>query len=216
MEQNRNIENCDSGRSVGVIALTGRPDCLGGGWVVEEIEIGAHRVRPAQIRKKRSDGWTKARKARFLTELAISCNVVRAAAKAGAFPSSAYRRRMADADFAAAWQEALQTGYDRLEAALLRRAIEVVESKPLAAEGGEDAELTADPNPIAVMTVAQAIDILKHKHAQLAGAKRAGERNFGARIRPTPEQTNAEIMRRIAIVRRQRAAVVPTKPDNEA
>lgn len=178
--------------------------------MVADEEIGAHRTRPAQIRKKRTDGWTKARKARFLAELALSCNVMRAAAKVGAFPSSAYRRRLADAAFAAAWQDALQTGYDRLEAALLRRAIEVMEGEPVGAEE-EDADLVVDPNPLCVMTVAQAIDIMKHKQAQLAGAKRAGERSFGARIRPTPEQTNAEIMRRIAIVRRQRAAVAPAE-----
>lgn len=189
---------------------------FGGVGIVVEEEIGAHRTRPAQIRKKRTDGWTKARKARFLAELALSCNVMRAAAKVGAYPSSAYRRRMADAAFAEAWQDALQTGYVRLETALLRRAIEVTEGKPVDVEGGENGDVMAEPTPLAVMTVAQAIDILKHKQAQLAGAKRAGERNFGARIRPTPEQTNAEIMRRIAIVRQQRAAVAPVAPASEA
>lgn len=184
--------------------------------MVADEEIGAHRTRPAQIRKKRTDGWTKARKTHFLAELALSCNVMRAAAKVGAFPSSAYRRRLADAAFAAAWQDALQTGYDRLEAALLRRAIEVMEGEPVEAEENADADLMVDPNPLSVMTVAQAIDIMKHKQAQLAGAKKAGERNFGARIRPTPEQTNAEIMRRIAIVRRQRAAVAPAEPAGKA
>lgn len=184
-----------------------------------DLEIVAHRARPAQIRSKRSDGWTKARKTRFLNELALSCNVMRAAAKVGAFPASAYRRRAADGAFAEAWQAALQTGYDRLEAALLRRAIEVVEGEPVGAERWEEAleeggqvDIARDPNPLAVMSVAQAIDILKHKQTQLAAAKKAGERNFGARIRPTPEQTNAEIMRRIAIVRKQRAAVAEAKP----
>lgn len=198
-----------------------------------DSEIGAHRTRPAQIRNKRSDGWTKARKTRFLNELAVSCNVMRAAAKVGAFPASAYRRRATDAAFAEAWQAALQSGYDRLEAALLRRAIEVVEGEPVGAErwaealaegegadeGADEGEGQAgapDPNPLAVMSVAQAIDILKHKQTQLAGAKKAGKRNFGARIRPTPEQTNAEIMRRIAIVRKQRAAVEPAKPAGAA
>jgi hypothetical protein len=183
------------------------------------VVIGAHRQRPAQLRKERSDAWTKARKAKFLTELALSCNVKRAAKHVGMWPASAYKRRAIDAEFADAWQAALQEGYVRLEEALLRRALAIVGHDAGVCDEGADSDgpvatdgcaVPAAPrDPLATMTVAQAIDILKHKRAHLAGLARVGRERRGnvARQRPTPEQTNAEIMRRIAIVRRQRAAI---------
>lgn len=175
--------------------------------------IGANRGRPAQVRKKRSDAWTKRRKAQFLTELALSCNVQRACKKLGVWAASAYHHRQDNPDFAEAWQAALQEGYVRLEEALLRRALDVVghdagDGDGLVAADG-DAPHAVVQDPLATMTLAQAIDILKHKRTQLAGMARAERERRGslARQRPTPEQTNAEIMRRIGIVRRQRAAI---------
>lgn len=191
--------------------------------------IGAHRERPAQLRKERSDAWTKQRKAKFLAELAISCNVQRACKKVGVWAASAYRRRADDPDFADAWQAALQEGYVRLEEALLSRALAVVGHDAVDGDdadddvdddddagGGKGTSATdsggasaAAQDPLATMTVAQAIDILKHKRAHLAAMAHAERERRGsaAKRRPTPEQTNAEIMRRIAIVRRQRTAI---------
>lgn len=92
----------------------------------ERDEIGAGPVGPVQRRKPRANGWTLARRRVFLEELAASCNVGRALAAAGMGSGGVYRLRQRDPLFAEQWQAALTLGYERLEMALLRRAIEAV------------------------------------------------------------------------------------------
>lgn len=71
--------------------------------------------------------WTKQRRERFLVELAASCNVSAAARAAEMHTTSAYNLRSRDPEFRAAWSEALAQGYERLELAMLERAIHGVE-----------------------------------------------------------------------------------------
>src|SRR3546814_8647809 len=91
-----------------------------------EDVVAAGKNRPVQVAKARHTGWTKARRAVFLAELAQSCNVARAHEAAGMGRASAYLLRRRDPAFAAQWQQALEAGYERLELALLRRAREAV------------------------------------------------------------------------------------------
>jgi hypothetical protein len=60
----------------------------------------------------------------FLKALAEHPDVSRAAAAVGIQRSTAYRRRLADEDFAVAWADALDKSLDQLEAALFKRAID--------------------------------------------------------------------------------------------
>jgi hypothetical protein len=65
--------------------------------------------------------------ARFLEVLA-QCGIVAVATRAaGMDRTTPYHRRDTDPAFAAAWEEALQTSYDLLEAALRERAVDGVE-----------------------------------------------------------------------------------------
>lgn len=65
--------------------------------------------------------------AAFLTLLADGETVAHAAAKAGVTcKQKLYRRRQADPDFAAAWDDAYRQGADRLEAEAQRRAVDGV------------------------------------------------------------------------------------------
>jgi hypothetical protein len=57
----------------------------------------------------RRDGWTQARRARFLECLAASANVQRACLAVRMSRQSAYRLRRRDPAFAAAWDDALRT-----------------------------------------------------------------------------------------------------------
>ncbi|NNC58655.1 MAG: hypothetical protein HKO05_01535 [Erythrobacter sp.] len=57
----------------------------------------------------------------FLTELAQSSNVSRAARTAKVDTGTIYKTRRSDQAFARQWQEALAEGYDNLEVELLRR-----------------------------------------------------------------------------------------------
>lgn len=77
-----------------------------------------------QIRKERKTDWTQAKRAKFVEALAEVCNVTRAVKAAGMKSSThVYALRKSDPGFAEAWDEALLRGYDRLELALLDRAI---------------------------------------------------------------------------------------------
>jgi len=155
-------------------------------------EIAANQVGPAQRRKAKPLGWTKARRAAFLTELAHSCNVGRAHKAAGMGERGAYSLRRRDAEFARQWQSALELGYERLEMALLRRALEVL---------GE-LELDERAEPIEKMTVAQAIDVI-NLHRRSVQQGRAHQRRLCHVA--TQEETDAVLLKRIAMVERQRA-----------
>lgn len=131
----------------------------------------------------------------FLTALADSCNVRKASAVAGFAHSAAYKLRQQNPEFAEAWQAALESGYARLEMALVERAIQTI-------------DIAHDDNPDAIavvgaMTVAKAIDLMNKHRASIEGG-RAKRIRFNARNRPTAEETDAEILRRIAIMERQR------------
>lgn len=60
---------------------------------------------------------------RFLAQLAVSAHVEQAAAEAGLALGVLHDRRRRDPAFAQAWRAAVLTGYDRIEAALIRRAL---------------------------------------------------------------------------------------------
>lgn len=78
---------------------------------------------------------TKLRQLRFAKVLAETCNVAAAAAAAGRTLATVHRWRSVDAAFAAAWDEALAIGYDRLENALLVYAIGKVDGVAAGAAG---------------------------------------------------------------------------------
>lgn len=142
----------------------------------------------------------------FLATLADSCNVRRAAAVAGFAYSAAYQRRRRDPDFAEAWQAALDSGYARLEMALVERAILTIETvRDGDGNGDSDADADAVVVPVVgAMTVAQAIDLMGKHRASIEGG-RAKRVRPNSRKRPTADETDAEILRRIDIIERQRA-----------
>ena len=163
-----------------------------------EDEIGAQHNRPVQAKTGRRGGWTKAKRETFLTELAASCNIRRASAVAGMWSTSAYKLRQREPEFARAWQAALAIGYERLEAALIARALEAV---------GEIAFDTLDERVAMVekMTVDQAIRILGlHRESMRRGQPRG--RKSQARQIATQEETDAALIKRIGMIERQRIA----------
>lgn len=175
-----------------------------------DLEIGTHVDRPVQVRRVRSGGATLAKRQTFLVELAATCNITLAAERAGMHVVTVYRVRARDADFAAAWRDALNAGYERLEAALIRAAQASIAGVTTGAVDGIAAAGKAEaqaPEPLATMTVPQIIDMLTRIRPQREAMAAPGRVHRHADRRPTPEETNAEIMRRIAIVRRKYKAV---------
>jgi hypothetical protein len=87
-------------------------------WIVPGKNRRLVKPRGADRRVK----FGKARREIFLGHLAATCNVTASAKAAGISFSAVYRCRMRDAEFREAWEQALEQGYARLEAALLLRA----------------------------------------------------------------------------------------------
>ena len=100
------------------------------------ISGGNKRALQRQVIKR--NGWTKARRKRFLDALAATCNVRAAHEAAGLAPTSGYALRRRDPEFAALWQDALAIGYERLEEALLTHALQAVNAIEIATDGDVD------------------------------------------------------------------------------
>ena len=102
-----------------------------------------------QVRKASERNWSNKKESKFLSVLAETCNVTRAAAEAGVSVSGAYRRRRADAAFRGAWLEAIGVAYQRLEMVLLERAFVGME-KIVRRKDGSEERMVEYPNQLAL------------------------------------------------------------------
>ena len=112
----------------------------------ELVLVGGKR---AQKRKASSRDWSKAKESEFLSVLADTCNVTRAAAEAKVSVSAAYRRRRMDAAFRAAWLDAIGAAYQRLELVLLERVF-VGTEKIVRRKDGSEERMSEDPTQLAL------------------------------------------------------------------
>lgn len=85
-------------------------------------KISAGNKRRVQVRKERKDAFSAAKKQVFLDHLAGCCTVKRAAAAAGVTPETVNNHRRNDPVFAQQVCEALDFGYDNVEAMSLEWA----------------------------------------------------------------------------------------------
>lgn len=102
-----------------------------------------------QMRSANPNGWSKAKEADFLDALEATCNVTAAAAIAGVSVSAAYRRRKSHAAFRIGWHEAIGLAYQRLELALIERAL-VGTEKIVTRKDGSQERMREYPNAIAL------------------------------------------------------------------
>lgn len=150
------------------------------------------------VKTKRSARELSARKRdAFIQHLGETCNVRLSAERVGVSFSTFYKIRQRDPAFAAAWQQALDDGYQRLEMGLLHAALAVVEG------GRPDGSETSDGAVIAPMTMEQAFRVLGRHEGSVRGGKLRSLR-VGKGKMPTSEETDAEVLKRLAILRRQR------------
>lgn len=114
-----------------------------------------------QLRRAQAGKLTREAEQAFLAALSATCNMSLAAAAVGADPHAFYRRRKKDPGFAREVRLALQTGYDRLELALL-------ESMPPSAYEHDEWRHN-DPPAIPPMSASQALQqmYLHQKEARL-------------------------------------------------
>lgn len=137
--------------------------------------------------------WSPTAEAVFLSELAASCNVRRAAAAAGFGTITVYKRRMGDPGFAEQWARALDTGYARLELAVVEAANDTLDGVKFETD-----------RPIPQMTVYEAIHVLQlHKRT----VKNGGRNGSGWRLTAAdPDKARASILKKVAALRRAREA----------
>jgi len=138
----------------------------------------------------RGKRWTDQAEEIFLDSLAASCNVTWSARQCGFSREALYARRRRDPRFATLWQDALATGYARLEAALVKAAIDTMEGRP------------RDPDsPIPPMTAADAIAVLKLHKASVHGTGKSP----GWRGRPRSlDEVKQSILKKLAALHRAR------------
>jgi hypothetical protein len=153
--------------------------------------FGDGTVRPQQ-RSPRKDGWTAARRAKFLEILSVTSNVSEAVEAVGMSQTGVYALKNRDAGFARAWMEALEQAYCELELHILRQAMlgtERVETTETA--DGAVRTKTVKSYPLAV-------------GLRLLLAHRASVSAFRASQgieRPGSEAIKAEIQARLAAMR---------------
>lgn len=138
---------------------------------------------------------TRSRRSKFIKTLTETCSVVLAARAAGRTVATCYRWRGEDAGFAAGWDAALATGYDRLEAALLDYAVTSIE------RGVEDSAATGTRS-ISHSDLQFAVGMLL-RHRSADEDKKAAERRIPA---ATEAETDAALRRALDGLARREAA----------
>jgi hypothetical protein len=158
--------------------------------MVVRTRSGKLQLRPAHRNK-----LTKAAEQAFLAALSATANIRMAAAAAGASAAAFYRRRRQNRGFAREMRLALETGYERLEAAALMAA--------MPESHADDAWRHNDPPPIPPMTGTQALQLLfLHEKSVRQGWERPHRR----RRRGEPWETYTERLRAMWTAEKAREA----------
>lgn len=102
-----------------------------------------------RMRKGSKRDWTRTKEQAFVETLAETCNLTRAAEAAGVSTSSARERRKTNAAFRASCAEAIASGYERLELAVLERSLNGSEKIVIRKDGSEE-RIREYPNAVAL------------------------------------------------------------------
>jgi hypothetical protein len=160
----------------------------------EKSVTQAGNQRLLQRRAERKDGFTEEKRQIFLDHLAGCCNVRRSAAAAGVSDVTVNYHRRRDSVFAQACEQALETGYQMLEAALLERAARGGDHVP-----GEGAEAVPGPETVDTETGLRLLAIRSRGMGQRTG------KGGRAPTRVTEKELNEAILARMALLGKRRA-----------
>lgn len=158
-----------------------------------ETTVGTNKYGSPQVRTIRKDGWTVRARAAFLDHLAATCNISLSARAVGKDPSSVRALRRRDAEFAAAWDDALETGYATVEAMLLSRAVGTQ-----AATDAVDPAILPDPPKPEDMDSELALRLLslKNKNGQPLNRRKPFKR-------VSNDEVDAELLKRLKALHRR-------------
>ncbi|HXH17042.1 MAG TPA: hypothetical protein VNJ10_13020 [Sphingomonas sp.] len=209
-------------------AELGRETGSAPGRIGTVLNGGKNRV--VQARTVRKDGWTEARRAGFLLALSMTANVTISAQGVGITRSGANALRRREPAFAALWAEALASGYDRLEEALLAATLAALQGDGAGGAGGPDAAgrdasggdaasgdggravgIAADEivpgSGIMRLESVQAVQVGLAMLARYRAAEAGGGRKTGKHRRATVAETNASIAKKLdSLAQRLRAS----------
>ncbi|WP_375270251.1 hypothetical protein [Sphingomonas sp.] len=161
------------------------------------------RVRP----KARAFGAQKRRT--FIAVLAATCNVKLAAQGCGVDVTTPYRVRRADAGFAADWDAALASGYERLEVEALRYALERLPDAvdPHGTGDSEAARAAIADGVVTALAERRASDADLRFVLAILGRHARGLRGEGMIrvVRPSEADTNARLTALLDTLERQMA-----------
>lgn len=144
--------------------------------------------------KARSNGWTKERRELFLDQLAATAHVGEAAEAVGMTVTGAYALRRRDDGFADQWRAALLCGYDRIEAAMIRKAL------GMSHEPVVDSAATGNvPGPGEIDVNIATHLLARHR----ATVEKTGRKVAGASLRATRAATAATLLRKLAAVEKR-------------
>jgi hypothetical protein len=164
----------------------------------EELVVRGTNGRRTQIARARVKQWSPRVEDRFLAVLAATCNVKAACAEVGLSAASAYNHRHRWVRFAERWDAAVETGYVRIQLALLESSGTMFGNRELPPEV-----------PIPPMTAEQAIHLLHmHKNQVHGMGKRPGKHWRRPR---TLDEVRDSILRKLAAIETaRREAEAPT------
>ncbi len=198
-DRRRSLEVC-SAPPAGGRGIRGAPPAGGRGsnappsdWAYlagAELVVRGSNGRRCQIGRARAGQWSARTEERFLAALSATCNVKAACAEVGRHQTSAYAHRKRWTAFARRWDEAIETGYVRIEMALLGNACNLFSNNELPPE-----EVLRD------MTVEQALHVLHMHKCEVRGIGRKPGR-MG--LPPSLEEVEDSIRRKIDIIIRAR------------
>lgn len=154
--------------------------------------------------------FTAARKETYLAHFAATCDSEEAARRAGVSDSAVYQHRRTDPEFAAAWAEALDQGYARLEAELARQRLAAMKRFAAAIDRAE-----ADPE--AAVEFERALKLLKRYDMRRGSPEPIVRPRAGAQ-RPSFAEAVARLEQRLKALGYEidEEAVPPRADDAEA
>ncbi len=190
------LKNCESGPSG--LEGPGTPRCAGplcGSKAVDDITI-CKRTGQRQ-RSKRSESFSARKRQRFLDALALACNVNAASDYAGIGRTTPYRWRARDPHFARQWQDALATGYDRLETLVLEHGGAGVPLEPANPERVKTDDAHAPP-PFDFERALRVLALYRKQRHDLPG-----RRSGALPKRATREETNAALLKALTAAKKR-------------
>lgn len=145
-------------------------------------------------RAARVDGWTKARREQFLDHLAATAHVGEAAEAVGMTTTGAYMLRRRDAAFAEQWRAAILCGYDRIEAALIRKALGMSHAPVV-----DSAATGTEPGPGEIDVNIATHLLARHR----ATVQNTGRKVAATALRATRDATAATLLRKLEAVEKR-------------